>query len=228
MGEEENGWKKVFKVDPVTQLVSMMVLSGCSSPSATTTGGAAGSTTGEKPLKIAMVANASIADGGWTTACYRAMVTASEKNGYESAYSENVPQSDYFTMFKQYADLGYELIFAPGGQYADSIKELAPLYPNTNFILLNGTLKDIPNVTNVMPDAKQIGLLAGALAGLQTKTNSIGFIGGMELDTTKISQPATKQRLKKSTRRSVSPTLMPVPLMTRPKARRSPPPWSPP
>ena len=164
---------------------SMMVLAACSSPSATTTGGAAGSTTGGKMLKIAMVANASIADGGWTTACYRAMVTASEKNGYESAYSENVPQSDYFTMFKQYADLGYELIFAPGGQYADSIKELAPLYPNTNFILLNGTLKDIPNVTNVMPDAKQIGLFAGALAGLQTKTNSIGFIGGIELDTTK-------------------------------------------
>ena len=27
--------------------------------------------------------------------------------------------------------------------------------------------------------------MAGALAGLMTKTNNIGFIGGMELDTTK-------------------------------------------
>ena len=116
--------KRFFKSILSLAVVSMMVLSGCSSPAPTTTAGGAGSSTGEKQLKIAMVANASIADGGWTTACYRAMVTASEKNGYESAYSENVPQSDYFTMFKQYADLGYELIFAPGGQYADSIKEI--------------------------------------------------------------------------------------------------------
>ena len=37
-----------------------------------------------------------------------------------------------------------------------------------------------------MPDAEQIGQLAGSLAGLQTKTNCVGFIGGMEIDTTKI------------------------------------------
>ena len=36
-----------------------------------------------------------------------------------------------------------------------------------------------------MPDTKQIGLLAGALAGILSKTGHIGFIGGVELDTTK-------------------------------------------
>ena len=189
--------KRFFKSILSLAVLSMMVLSGCSSPAPTTTAGGAGSSTGEKQLKIAMVANASIADGGWTTACYQAMVAAAETNNYETAFSENVAQSDYVAMFKQYADLGYDLIFAPGGEYTDSIKELAPQYPDTNFILLNGTLEGFKNVANVMPDAKQIGYLAGALAGLQTKTNSIGFIGGMELDTTKMKSASYEAAAKK-------------------------------
>lgn len=177
--------KKFFMSMLSLMLTSMLVLTSCSS-SGTSSGNSSGQgSTETKKLKIAMVANASIADGGWTSACYQAMVTAAQKNGYETAYSENVAQSDYVSTFKQYADLGYDLIFAPGGEYTDAIKELAPQYPNTGFILLNGTLEGIKNVANVMPDAKQIGYLAGALAGLQTKTNSIGFIGGMELETTK-------------------------------------------
>lgn len=184
-------FKKKFFMVMLSLLVTLtLTLTGCSSPApAASTGtdnsAAPSSAPAAEKLKIAMVANASIADGGWTSACYQAMVAAAERNGYETAYSENVAQSDYVTMFKQYADLGYNLVFAPGGEYSDSIKELAPQYPNTGFILLNGTLEGIANVTNVMPNAQQIGYLAGALAGLQTKTNSIGFIGGMELDTTK-------------------------------------------
>ena len=41
------------------------------------------------------------------------------------------------------------------------------------------------NIQSILPDAEQIGYMAGALAGLMSKTNNIGFIGGMELDTTK-------------------------------------------
>ena len=40
------------------------------------------------------------------------------------------------------------------------------------------------NITSLLPDAKQIGWTAGALAGLMSETGKIGFIGGMELDTT--------------------------------------------
>ena len=41
------------------------------------------------------------------------------------------------------------------------------------------------NVTSLLPNAQQIGWIAGALAGLMTETGTIAFIGGMELDTTK-------------------------------------------
>ena len=41
------------------------------------------------------------------------------------------------------------------------------------------------NVTSLLPNATQIGWIAGALAGLMTESGTIAFIGGMELDTTK-------------------------------------------
>lgn len=40
-------------------------------------------------------------------------------------------------------------------------------------------------MVSLVPNTDQIGQLAGALAGLITKTNSVGFIGAVELDTTK-------------------------------------------
>ena len=178
--------KRMFMVMFSIVLTSMLVLTGCSSSAPSPTKSVDNSSAPVVKHKIAMIADASIADGGWTSACYQAMLDAAKKNGYETAYSENVKQADYVSTFKQYADLGYNLIFAPGSQYTDAVKELAPQYPKIGFILLNGDLKGISNVANVMPNAQQIGYLAGALAGLQTKTNSIGFIGGMELDTTKI------------------------------------------
>ncbi|MDR3543209.1 MAG: BMP family protein [Desulfosporosinus sp.] len=178
--------KRMFMVMFSIVLTSMLVLTGCSSSTPSPTKSADNSSAATVKHKIAMVADSSIADGGWTSACYQAMLDAAKKNGYETAYSENVKQSDYVSVFKQYADLGYDLIFAPGSQYSDAIKELSPQYPKTGFILLNGDLQGLKNVSNVMPNAQQIGYLAGALAGLQTKTNSIGFIGGMELDTTKV------------------------------------------
>ena len=189
--------KKIVMLIFSLVLTSLVILTGCSSSTPSSTKSADNSSAPVAKHKIAMVADASIADGGWTTACYQAMLDAAKKNGYETAYSENVKQSDYVSTFKQYADLGYDLIFAPGSQYTDAIKELAPQYPKTGFILLNGTVNGVSNITSVMPNAQQIGYLAGALAGLQTKTNSIGFIGGMELDTTKVKLASYEAAAKK-------------------------------
>jgi len=137
-----------------------------------------------KTYKVAMILNSSSSDGGWGASCYQSMLEAAKDRGWESAYSDNVAQSDYATVLNDYCDQGYDMIFAPGNEYSDAVKQVASDYPDVKFCLLNGTIES-DNVTSVLPDARQIGYMAGALAGLMSKTDSIGFIGGMELDTTK-------------------------------------------
>jgi len=137
-----------------------------------------------KTYKVAMVLDSTISDGGWGAACYNAMVAAAKKSGFETKYTDGLATADFSSTMRSYCDLGFDLIFAPGNQYTDAVKEVAADYPKVDFALLNGTVKT-GNIVSILPDAKQIGYMAGALAGLMTKTNKIGFIGGMELDTTK-------------------------------------------
>ncbi len=190
--------KKRMGVLALASVMAVGSLAGCSAASdssattaATTTEGDAQETTAEETttaaaldLKVAMIVDSSIADGGWGAACYNAMVAAAEENGFETSYTDGLATADFASSIRSYCDLGFDMIFAPGNQYTDAVVEVAQDYPDVKFALLNGTV-ETDNIASILPDAEQIGYMAGALAGLLSKTNAIGFIGGMELDTTK-------------------------------------------
>ena len=139
---------------------------------------------------VAMICDSSISDGGWGMACYNAMIDAAEKCGWETMYSDSIAQSAYYDTIVSYCDLDVDMIYAPGNQYTDAVLQAAEEYPDIAFALLNGG-ENTPeeavngNVTSLLPNATQIGWIAGALAGLMTKSGTVAFIGGMELDTTK-------------------------------------------
>ena len=138
---------------------------------------------------VAMICDSSISDGGWGMACYNAMMDAAEECGWETMYSDSIAQSSYYDTIVSYCDLGVDMIYAPGNQSTDAILQAAEEYPEIAFALLNGG-ESTPekavngNVSSLLPDATQIGWIAGALAGLMTESGTIAFIGGMELDTT--------------------------------------------
>ena len=144
---------------------------------------------GDKTYKVAMISDSSISDGGWGMSCYNAMVDAAAEHGWSTEVSDSIAQSAYYDTIVSYCDLGYDLIYAPGNQYTDAVLQAAEEYPDVAFALLNGG-EDTPgkavngNVTSLLPNAQQVGWIAGALAGLMTETGTIAFIGGMELDTT--------------------------------------------
>lgn len=139
-----------------------------------------------KTYKVAMVCDSSISDGGWGAACYNAMVKAAEELGWESAYTDSIDVADYVSSIESYCQLGYDMIFLPGNQYSDATKQVAADYPEVAFAVLNGA-ESLPtaNIMSMLPNAQEIGWIAGSLAGLMSKSNVLGFIGGMELDTTK-------------------------------------------
>ena len=143
-----------------------------------------------KTYKVAMICDSSINDGGWGAACYNAMVAAAEKKGWQTEVTDSISQDSYYDSIVAYCALGYDMIYAPGNQYTDAVLQAAEEYPDVAFALLNGAV-DTPekavnkNVSSLLPNAQQIGWIAGALAGLMTETGKLGFIGGMELDTTK-------------------------------------------
>lgn len=168
----------------------MMVLSLCACGGGGEEKAADSSESGDAQYKVAFILNCSINDGGWGTACYSELVAACEKNpNWTMEYTDNLAQDGYYDAMVAYCNAGFDLIYAPGGEYTDAVLQVANEYPDVAFALLNGS-EDTPaaaangNVTSLLPDGKQIGWIAGALAGLMSNTGTIAFIGGMELTTT--------------------------------------------
>lgn len=164
-------------------VVMVLSLAACGGEGETSNGG-------EDTRKVAFILNCSISDGGWGTACYTELVAAVEANpNWEMAYTDNLAQDGYYDAMVAYCNEGFDLIYAPGGEYTDAVLQVANEYPDVAFALLNGG-EDTPaaavngNVSSLLPDAQQIGWIAGALAGLMTETGTVAFIGGMELTTT--------------------------------------------
>lgn len=182
--------KKFFALAlALAMTVSLAACGGGSTPPASASGSAgsaAASGGSDKVYKVAMVCDSSISDGGWGAACYNAMEAAAADLGWETNYADSVAQSDYANSMTGFCDMGYDMIFLPGNQYSDATVQVAKDYPDIAFAVLNGaTTLPTDNITSILPDADQIGYMAGALAGLMSKTNVLGFIGGMEIDTTK-------------------------------------------
>lgn len=174
-------------------LLSVMMTVGlcaCGGGNDTAKDSGAGKDSGDAAYKVAFILNCSINDGGWGTACYSELVAACEKNdNWTMEYTDNLAQDGYYDAMVAYCNAGFDLIYAPGGEYTDAVLQVANEYPEVSFALLNGS-EDTPaqavngNVTSLLPDGQQIGWIAGALAGLMSNTGRIAFIGGMELTTT--------------------------------------------
>lgn len=187
--------KKLFAL--VLALSMSLSLAACGGGSTSTPAASAGSSAGASgsaapasDFKVAMICDSSISDGGWGMSCYNAMIDAAAEYGWATEVSDSIEQSAYYDNIVTYCDLGYNLIYAPGNQYTDAVLQAAEEYPDVAFALLNGapnTPEKAPNgnVTSLLPDAQQVGWIAGALAGLMSESGKIAFIGGMELDTTK-------------------------------------------
>lgn len=166
-------------------LIALLILAAtaCTSPAAsptTTPGENATAAPADHVYKVAMIANAPIDDGGWNAACYAGMCGAAEANGFETYYSESVAEADYVSTFTEYANMGVDLVFAPGNEFTDALVEVAPNFPDVNFVILNGDVSG-ENYSSIKCDNTQLGYLAGVLAGLKTKTNHVGLVGGMEI-----------------------------------------------
>jgi basic membrane protein A len=138
------------------------------------------STTGPKStLRIAVVTDALFSDEGWGESALNAGRFVESKYGFEVATEDDVSIADIESTLKKYAQSGYDLIIAHGVQWSDPALRVGEQYPNVRIVVFTG-LVESTNVASIFPQQQQGSFLLGALAGMITKTNVIGYIGGEE------------------------------------------------
>jgi basic membrane protein A len=82
---------------------------------------------------------------------------------------------------RRFAEAGYNPIVVNGFSFEGALREVAPDYPDTKFVITDGGGGDLPNVQSAFFAAEQGSYVVGVMAAMASKSGVVGFIGGMDL-----------------------------------------------
>lgn len=132
---------------------------------------------------IAMITDvAGVNDHSFNQSAWEGLEKAKKDLGVEVKYLESKQDADYSTNVETLIDEEVDLIIGVGSKLAPTIEQAAKDYPDQKFVIVDETYEKIPsNVETVLFKAEQSAYLVGLIAGKMTKTNDVGFIGGMDI-----------------------------------------------
>jgi basic membrane protein A len=81
---------------------------------------------------------------------------------------------------RAFAERRYDLIIGIGFAQAPIVETVAKDYQDIHFAIVDG-VSDLPNVASLVFKEHEGSYLVGILAAMTTKTNTLGFIGGMDI-----------------------------------------------
>ncbi|MEM9551288.1 MAG: BMP family ABC transporter substrate-binding protein [Pseudomonadota bacterium] len=81
---------------------------------------------------------------------------------------------------RRFAEAGANPIVMAGFAFADALGQVAADYPDTKFTIIDMVV-DQPNVRSVVFNEHEGSYLVGMMAAMASESNTVGFIGGMDI-----------------------------------------------
>jgi basic membrane protein A and related proteins len=100
--------------------------------------------------------------------------------GYD--YLQSKSDADYKTNLNTAVRNNFDLIYGIGYKLQPAIEEVAKQRKDNNFVIVDSVIEGMDNVASVTFKEHEGSFLVGVVAGLTTKTNKVGFIGGTDSD----------------------------------------------
>lgn len=135
------------------------------------------------PFKVAFIYIGPPGDLGWTHEheVGRKMVADYFGPKVVTTFIENIPEGpDAARVMRQYAQQGYNMIFATSFGYMDPMYEVAQEFPKVLFEHCSG-YKTAPNMATYFGRIYQPRYLSGIVAGSMTKKNVIGYVAAFPI-----------------------------------------------
>ncbi len=134
-----------------------------------------------EPIKVAGIYTVPV-EQQWVSRIHRAAVAAQDLGAITYTYTENVANTDYPRVMREYAESGIQLIVGEIFGAEAEAREVTAEYPNVAFLMGSSFMPDAaqPNLSvfdNYIQDA---AYLTGIIAGAMTKGN-IGMVGGFPI-----------------------------------------------
>jgi basic membrane lipoprotein Med (substrate-binding protein (PBP1-ABC) superfamily) len=131
-------------------------------------------------VRVGLITPGSIADAAWNSGAFKGLQQIHDSLGLAVSHVEARTPSDQDEALRTYAAQGYDLVFAHGFEFQDPAERVSLEYPGTIFIITSGRRVQ-GNVAPLIFRLEEASYLAGMVAGGLTRTNVLGFVGGIEL-----------------------------------------------
>ena len=134
-------------------------------------------------MKICLVLDeGGVNDQSFNQSAWEGALASKEKYGVEVSYIESKSESEYFQNIETAIDQDSDLVVGVGFKLTDTIEEASKSYPNQKFAIIDGSYENTPrNVHSILFDEAGAGYSVGLIASQMTSTNTVGFVGGMEI-----------------------------------------------
>ena len=134
-------------------------------------------------MRIAMVTDVGgVNDQSFNQSAWEGLKRSEKDFGVEVAYKESRQDADYAPNMETLTDAGYDLIWGIGFLMGDAIKETAEINPDQKYAIIDFSYgPETPkNVACAVFQEEEPSFLVGYIAGKMTKSNKVGFVGGIK------------------------------------------------
>ncbi|QFT58940.1 Purine-binding protein precursor [Sulfitobacter sp. THAF37] len=134
------------------------------------------------PIKVAGIYTVPV-EQQWVSRIHKAAEAAQARGDIEYVFTENVSNTDYARVMREYAESGNTLIIGEVFGAEQEAREVAADYPDVAFLMGSSFKQDesLPNFAvfdNYIQDA---AYLSGIVAGAMTESGNIGMVGGFPI-----------------------------------------------
>jgi basic membrane protein A len=131
-------------------------------------------------FKVALLTSGPVSDQGWNGGAYQGLLRIRDSLGAQISNIQTRTPAEIEENFRQYGAQGYQLVIGHGFEFQDPALRVSPDFPKTTYVIASGG-KTGANVSSIEFAFGEGAYLAGMVAGLTTKSNVIGIIGGVQI-----------------------------------------------
>jgi basic membrane protein A len=138
----------------------------------------------EDSFSVAMVTDVGgVDDKSFNQSAWEGLKEFGKEHGYEKGkgidYLQSKSNSDYTPNLNTLVRKDFDLIFGIGYLLAEPVAEVADQRKNAKFAIVDSVVEK-DNVASITFKEHEGSFLVGVVAGLTTKSNKIGFVGGVD------------------------------------------------
>ncbi|MER2262558.1 MAG: BMP family ABC transporter substrate-binding protein [Psychrobacillus sp.] len=153
----------------IGMIIFSLMITACSSPEIDSK---------NPQIKIGiMLSDAGLGDQSFSDLGFAGLERARDELNISFDYREIKDSETYENGLEELVQLENDLVIGLGFSMKEPMETIAKKYPDNSFLLIDAQ-SDLPNIYNITFKEEEASFLIGAIAGMKTKSNVVGFVGG--------------------------------------------------